>query len=135
MKRLLFVALLLASSAFAADRPIPRAAPVNPAKSWDDFASVLSSGRIPVTVVSAPSDSTLIVHVDGRGDPAGYHNGTKWSEVPRHFSHAERADLDIDLVVDDRTGQRSSQFTLVPIFGNSWHMPIKSVQPLHETKM
>ena len=139
MKKLLLVALFLASSAFAGNNPVPRASPVNPAKSWDDFTSVLSSGRIPVTVVSVPSDSTLIVHVAGRGDLllilAGYYNGTEWSQAPRHFSYAERVSLDIALVVDDRTGQRSSNFTLVPLIDQKWHIPIKSVQPLHATSM
>jgi hypothetical protein len=66
---------------------------------------------------------------------AGYYDGTKWSQVPKHFSYAERVGLDINLVVDDRTGQRSSLFTIVPLIDQKWHISIKSVQPLRESKM
>jgi hypothetical protein len=134
MNKLLLVWLLLASSVFAGNKP------------WTPLASdlVISSKKVPVTVVGIPSDSTIIVHVDGRGDlllmanglwDNGYLKGDKWIAVPKHFSVNEHVVLEIYLVAGNGPEQRHLALCLVPLVGNGWGIPIKSVQTLHATNM
>jgi hypothetical protein len=140
MKKALLLTALLLADVRAAEKPAPRAAPAHPSPTpnWSDFLRVLSSKEIIVSVGSIPSDSTLIVSAYGyKGSLllTAYEPmlvKIKGQATPKHFSYAEVLTLEISLLMDDRTGQPSLAFSLLPTVGYSWRIPIKSAVVLQE---
>lgn len=94
-------------------------------QTWEDDPRVLSSERIPVTVVATLNRLQIIVFVD---NPKGYLLLTAREPIPRHFGYAQYIALEKSFLLYEKTGQRDVAFELVPPVGYKWQIPLKSVQ-------
>jgi hypothetical protein len=93
---------------------------------WENDPRVLSSERIPVTVVATVNRFQIIVFVD---KPKGYLLLTAREPISMHFGYAQYIALEKSFLLYDKTGQRDVAFELVPPLGYQWQIPLKSVQP------